>query len=305
MDKQEIHFPMQFGSFYPVVAVLATFILASCSDANHQQFSSPPGSMTEATATDSVARNGNAMALNDPARKLIHTADISCRVKDVYTATASFETMVRAAGGQVMESHLENQRSAVRLQPYTTDSVRQVQEYTTTAHITVRVPVQQLDTVLHAVAAHADFIESRNLQLEDATVQYIGNQLMNKGAADLTVDALKHSKKTNEVLQVSEYADEHKTQEISRTMENMAIDDKVNYARFTVDLAQPARIDALVIPDTERLMQPGLGQRLQLVLQSLLVFIVTIWPLLLIIALLVWGIRYFSRRSQIRLLRRE
>lgn len=302
---------MQIRSVYLIAAALSVITLASCGEAGRQHTAASFPKNEESIAADSSGEN-NVMALNDPDRKLIHTADINCRVKDVYNATASLEAMVHSVGGQVMESRLENRRSEMHMQPYTNDSLRQVQEYTTTSHLTVRVPVSHLDTVLHAVAANADFIESRNLELQDVTFQYIGNKMLNKGAADLTDDALKRSKKTSDVMQVSEYADERKALEINRSVENMEIDDKVSYATFTVDLAQPARVDVLIVPDTEQLMQPGLGQRLKqavhssvMILQSLLVFIVTIWPLLLIIALLFGTIRYFSRRQQWRTLRRQ
>ena len=295
---------------YFIVAVLPAIIFASCNSTGFKEATGSADHSEAASVTDSAAA-GNVLSLNDPARKLIHTANINCRVKDVYTATSSLETLVFSVGGQVMESHLENQRSAVRMQPYVTDSLRQVQEYTTTSHLTVRVPVRRLDTVLHAVAANADFIESRNLELEDVTFQYIGNKMLNDKTTDLTGEALKRSKKTADVMEVSQYSDERKAEAISRSVENMSIDDKVSYATFTVDLSQPARIDALIIPDTEHLMQPALGQRLQqalhnsvLMVQAVLVFFVTIWPLLVFIALLLWGIRYYSRRSQLRLIRK-
>lgn len=294
---------MNFRSFLLPAAVLPVVLVMSCHNAP-SGYPAYDSALKEeaASVTDSVA--GNALALDDPSRKIIRTADISCRVKDVYTATASLEQLVRSVGGQVMESKLENQRSETRIQPYTSDSVKQVQEYTTLSHVMMRIPVSKLDTVLQAVAASADFIESRSLKLDDVTFQYLGNKLLDQEPRDLTADALKRSRKTAEVLSVSAYVDERRAGAVGRSVENMSIDDQVRYATLTAELSQPARIDALVIPDTEKLMQPALGQRLKAALQTsvamlqgLLVFVVGIWPLLLIVGIVWFLVRYYLRRS--------
>ena len=294
--------PMKKYMQYAIPALL--ILMASCNAGQVGEMAKADEAAVTTTADTAAVSTDGVLKLDDPARKIIKTADMCCRVKDVFTATSGTEQLVMGVGGQVMESSMENQSSETKLLPYTTDSVKQVQTYTTTAHLTLKIPVQKLDTVLGVLAGQAAFIHSRNRKLEDVTFQYLGNKMMTDAMKETNTDeqAMALARKTNDVITAGDYTEGRKEKAISRRLENSSILDQVAYATVRVDLYQPERMDVLILPDMNRLGKPSFCQQLGTalnggwqLLQQLLVMLVYIWPLLLAgIVVLVW----FRRRKQ-------
>ncbi|XZF14147.1 DUF4349 domain-containing protein [Chitinophagaceae bacterium MMS25-I14] len=255
----------------------------------------------EAVAADSVATLPVA-DINSPLRKVIRTADIRCRVKDVYVATEQLEREVTAMGGQVSESSLENVQSEMKELPYKADSLKQVRSYTTVAYMTLRVPSKQLDSVLHTMPQLADFLESRHLKLEDVTYGYQANELKNQSVNRVDA-AMGKAKKTEEVLSAANYESGQREAAIDRKMENLETLDQVNYSTLKVALFQPQKVEVLVVSDPQSYMKAGMGNRLMLalrtgreILEDIVVGLVTIWPLYIIALLGIGGYRLIKRR---------
>lgn len=224
-------------------------------------------------------------------RKIIKTADFKARVDNVYDATHRLEQSVNAANGLVTESVMENQTTATRTLAYKTDSLKQVQSYTTTAHITIRISVNLVDTFMSAMASQAKFIDSRNLKLDDVTLQYLSNNLKNIAATESVnsnqPNAL--SKKTQEAISANDYSQRNTETSISRKIENLGIRDQSSFATIRIDLYQPERLDAVIIPDVNHLMKPSFGDQLHNGLQNgwevlklIIIGISNIWALLLL-----------------------
>lgn len=201
---------------------------------------------------------------------------------------------------------MENVTDEARSLPYKPDSLKQVASYTTTAHLILRIPVMQLDTVLSDIAASASFINSRNLHLDDVTLRYLSNKLKNEALAqnDASQRARALARHSGEAVFSGEYGDERAETRIDRHIENMQLTDQATYATLTVDLYQPQRITQAIVPDIEYLMKPTLGQQVGialgngwLALRVTLIGLLQLWPLLLIVVLgLLWYRRSRSRR---------
>jgi hypothetical protein len=296
------------------IAGIVFITLASCS-ADHssngykaQDLAVTP-SPTAASADSTVmsaseTADGSVISLNDPARKIIKTADLRCRVKDVYAATSHIEQMTTATGGQISDSRMENATDDTRTLPYSSDSLRQVESYTTTAHLTLRIPVSKLDTVLTDIAAQSAFINSRNLHLDDVTLRYLSNKLKNTAmtANDAGQQAKKLARRTGDAVYSGEYADHRNETVIDRRIENLQLSDQVAYATLTLDLYQPQRISFMIVPDITSLMKPTIWQQAGiainngwLLLRSLFIALLQIWPIVLV---LIAGLSYYYfRRS--------
>lgn len=156
--------------------VTACLFLFSCGSAPDQQaISKADAAMVSAEAVGDESTIGT--DIRSESRKIIKTADFKARVRNVYEVTHSLEQQVNSLNGLVMESVMENTSTGMRHLPYPGDSLRQVQSYTTISHLTVRIPVKLVDSFMSIVAASAAFIDSRNLKLNDMTLQYLGNHL--------------------------------------------------------------------------------------------------------------------------------
>jgi len=264
----------------------------------------PPSSplLHKMTATDSVnagselnkltESSGSTLPLNDPARKLIRSADLRCRVSDVLGTTTAVERMVASCGGQITTSNLENTATSTETLPYKTDSLRQVSAFTTTSHLHLRVPVSKLDTVLAAIAAQSTFMNSRNLKLDDVTLSYLSNELKNAAMQEHDPSKMAQQKaiKAQEVLAVSQYMDQRNETRIDRHLDLLKVDDQVSYANLDIDLYEPERVQNLIIPNVKYLMNPTLGQQTRLALgdgwrflSGFFILILEVWPFSLIV----------------------
>jgi hypothetical protein len=216
------------------------------------------------------------------ARKIIRTADIRCRVQDVFRSATEVEHMVNAAGGSVAESRYVNEIADTKEFNISADSLKQVQVYTPTANLTLRIPTKYLDSVVAALSGSAAFINQRTLKQTDATYEYLSNALRNEA---LTPAAQVPQAITNRQLPVKQYSDEQQSDAIDRRMENLRVLDDVNYATCTVQLFQPQRIDVTIIADPAMATQAGwnseIGSSLRngvSMLRGILMFLISIWP---------------------------
>ncbi|PZF74388.1 DUF4349 domain-containing protein [Taibaiella soli] len=286
-----------FRLLFPVL--LLTIIIASCGRSeSHREAAEVVSTDTTSVAGTDVASAALAGNLTDPSRKIVHTADFNCRVKDVFQTTDKLEKMVRSVGGIVSESTLENQKSELHTQPYTEDSLRQVQEYRTVAHLTLRVPVKMVDSLLDAIPQYVDFMERRQLRLQDVTYQYMANQWQQEGRGSWDDKALQHAKSTKDVIAAADRSQSDKMQDISNRIDNMHIDDNTRFATITLDIFQPSKVDVLIVPNGNYIARTPLSKRLMSglrngveMIESVFVFFMYIWPLLVLA-----GVAYFVFR---------
>jgi hypothetical protein len=301
------------------IALIGILLTAAACNSEHRSGYNSRNGISAAAAADSVAAFAEERTpatadlrqpapINDPARKIIKTADLRCRVGDVFAAVTRTERLVAATGGQVSDSRMENSTDETRSLPYKPDSLRRVESYTTTAHLTLRIPVTALDTVLSDIAAGADFINNRSLHLDDVTLRYLSNRLKNEALAanNSAQHAQKLARHSHEAIYSGDYTDERNETRIDRQIENMQINDQVSYATLTVDLCQPQRLAQRVVPDIGNLMKPTVGQQAALaladgwqLLRVAVVGLLRIWPLLIVAAAGVFLFRYRRSRRMI------
>jgi hypothetical protein len=203
---------------------------------------------------DSTSFSSDVGALKSPSRKYIRTADIRCRVKDVFKVTTELEGLVTSVGGIVEHSEIENEVGDMKSVYYKADSVRQVQTYTTTASITLRVPVASMDSVVKTIPELSAFLDKRKLSQSDVTLSYLSNALKNQNAED-GVKPGELARKTQEAIAAREYEEQQKEVQINRRMENLSMLDQANYATITVVLYQPQRVNEVVVLDAEHIAQ--------------------------------------------------
>jgi hypothetical protein len=244
----------------------------------------------ETAAADSTTFSNEITTLNSPSRKRIRTADVRCRVSNVFNATSSLEHVVTSMDGVIVESTLQNEFGISKEIPYSADSLKRIQLYSPTANLTLRVPAAKLDSVVQSLTAMASFIDYRTLKSQDKTLDYLSNALKNneQGNVEETKPVPVNKKAP---LDVIAYEDRKKENIIDRKILNMAILDDVNYATFSVQLFQPQLADVQVIVNPDRVIRAGFGTELLTALRNgadifknVLLFFLQLWPFLLLTA---------------------
>jgi hypothetical protein len=285
---------MRFPLYYLAPVVL---LAAACSGGPASESTAMDSAIV---AADSTAFSHDITAINSPSRKRVRTADLRCRVTNVFEAVSVLEHVVSTTGGMIAESTLQNEAVLTRDLPYCSDSLKRVQLYTPTANLTLRVPVTNLDSVVRTLTSMATFIDYRILKEEDKTLAYLANALKNNAP---TPAALKPASKGT-TLDVATYQDHKQAVSTDRRIENLAILDDVHYATFSVQIFQPQQVDIQVIANPETITRAGFGTRTVAALSTgaenfrgLLLFLIECWPLLLLTASGLFIYRKMTRKK--------
>jgi hypothetical protein len=220
-------------------------------------------------------------------RKRIRTADIKCRVNNVFETTTGLERLVTRLDGAITESHIENELFRTKELAYKNDSLKKIQIYTPTAHLTLRIPEKYLDSVVNELAQIARFISYRTLRQTDVTLQYLSNTLRNKSEAGSQISIANTEMDKLELLQ---YKEARQQKNIDRRLENLQISDNVRYATLTVMLFQPTLTDISVQINPEAVTRTGFWEDLGAsllsgteALKSVTLLILSIWPLWIVV----------------------
>lgn len=256
-------------------------------------------------SADSVVVANDLTDINSPSRKIIHTADIRCRVGDVYKSVDTLERMVNELGGMIAESTMENTTASFHAVRYSADSLKHVTSYTTTAHLTLRILNFYLDTVIRKVPMLATFIDTRTMQRRDVTLKYLANAMKNQ-AAGIAPPAIadKDNGGVKENKAVSSPKALGNDTVINRRIENLQMLDDVNYATLKVDLYQPEKVDIQIVADTDRAASVPFGSRILLALgdgwqliKGFVIVLLTVWPLWLFVGVVLYSLKVMRRRK--------
>ncbi|RQO32457.1 hypothetical protein DBR32_02300 [Taibaiella sp. KBW10] len=282
-----------------LILVLASAAFTACKQSNNHE--SSVGTASTTTADEAAAEQiavDTATYQSSEQRKIIKTADMRSRVKDVLATTTYLEQVTRQLEGSIVSSRLENAVEETYRRPLSSDSVKQVQAYTTTASMTFKIPVQQLDSFLRLVAGQSEFINNRNLALEDVTLNYLSNKLKQ--------EASKANHLAPKTLANVSYIDDRSEQQIDRKIENLSIQEQVKYATLSLDLYQPQRIETKVIANVQALAAPTFGERMRTalyngweVIKIILIGITNLWALLLVGGLVWILIRKYKKNKRL------
>lgn len=234
-----------------------------------------------AKASEQSDLAADAKEINNDQRKVIKKADIRSRVKDVLATTTQLERVTRQIDGIVMSSHLENTEEMSYTRAFSEDSLKQIQSYVPSATLTLKIPVQHLDTFLNVLVSQSEFINSRNLALEDMTLQYLSNELKQEASKAGNLP-------TKSVTNV-DYIDQKTEQNINRKIENLSINDQVKYATLTVDLYEPKKVLISLVPNVDNMVAPRFGEQMKSALYNgwylvkyLLIGLTNLWVFILV-----------------------
>ncbi len=259
-------------------------LLAACGRSGSQGYDGAYSSATDNSNADTTAVSAAYAPANSPKRKIIHTADYHCKVADVFKATTGLERLVKAVGGVVQESRIENAGYDSRTSYYTSDSMRVYRIYSPTSYLTLRVPQAYLDSVVDAIPQMATFVDSRTLKQNDVTSSYLSNVLKNE------VGAGKPERTGNKPVAAREYDDTKAEQKIDRKIENLNLMDQVNYATLTVAFTQPDQVNVQTVLNTSRVTRTPFLTQCKVaasggvdMLRAMLVGLINIWPVYLLL----------------------
>lgn len=235
--------------------------------------------------------------------KIIKTADMRFRVKDVQQTKSQLSTIIKSEGGTVAEfsiSSIVQQSDKVK---YSIDSLKEITSYRTEGLLIAKIPSEKLDEFTNTIAKIAVFVDHQTMKMDDQSIAYLANKLKAQNRAEALNTINKTAKRKGNNVEASMYI---KDDYIDKKIENMNIDNRVKFSTITLNFYQDNTIKALIIGnDNVYDYRPGFFQRLGLNIidgwvyfKEFILAISHLWMLAVIGFTLYVGIRYYTRRKK-------
>ncbi|MBA3683304.1 MAG: DUF4349 domain-containing protein [Bacteroidetes bacterium] len=303
--------PEHFGIKF-FLLLLVSVILFSCGPSasyKAEQEAATASSSESAMITDSVAAYAKGIAtdtINGLTHNFIRKADLKFKVDNVLNSSKKIEDIVTGYGGYISSSELTSNKNYTQSTQINKDSVLEQTFYTTTNHISLRVPNQKLDTVLRQISDLALFIDYRTLHSDDVKMKLFSNKLAENRYKNYTnklqQKAEKVTTKQSQVLSTQENILAKQTSADEKRIESYELADQVNYSTITLEAyqAQTVMKQLLAVQEHIEPYQASFFSKLGdsflngfKILKEFVLGLISIWGLLLILTGLGFGIRWF------------
>jgi hypothetical protein len=231
----------------------------------------------------------------DSTHRFIRTAEMRFRVKDVAYTSYRIEDLATRFKGYVADTKLTSQLQSNIEKPVSADSSLQTMRFIVTNAIVLRIPVENLDTTLKSLVQFIDYLDYRNINTNDITLDLLANKLAQARIAKFNQRlAYSVDNKTNKLTDAQSAEESMLNQQANSDnalIENLRKDDQVKYSTITLNIYQPETIRQQLIAREKNIdeYEPGLGSKLCASLSSgwhglqiIILGIVTLWPLWLI-----------------------
>ena len=268
-------------------------LLFSCKKAD---YASSEETADYKTSADSTAVSSSAaVEKKDSKQKFIRIADIKFKVKNVVKSTYAIENATQKFGGFVTYTNLQSNIHDQIKTKISQDSTLETTKYTVENNITIRVPNTQLDTVIKTIAKQIDFLDFRVIKADDVSLKLLSNQLSQKRSTNTEKRVEKaiddKGKKINDIMEAENTLANRKEANDNRTIDNLSLQDQINFSTVTLQLYQNETIRQEIMPSEKNsdAYKPNLGIQVLdslkngwYILESIFVFIINLWPFILI-----------------------
>jgi hypothetical protein len=193
------------------------------------------GSRYEALNNSSTADTVASVATDTAASpKLIKTADMRFKVKNVQQTAEKITTLTVKNNGMVMHHQMESTVRDSKDFRIADDSVNRVSSFNTSADMTVKIPSEHLDEFMTEVAHMGMYVTMRKMDIEDKSLDFLSARLKLSSRKELVAQQKKGKVTIKDPLNVLLLKDDMVDGQIG----NLKIDDAVKYSIITLSFYQ-------------------------------------------------------------------
>jgi len=255
-------------------------------------------STSTAESTDTIAPDSSATP------KIIKTADMRFRVKDVQQTKEQLSKALKAEGGTIAEFSIESSIQEMDKVKQSTDSLREITAYRTEGYLVAKIPSDKLDDFTNKIAKMAVFVNSSSMKMDDQSISYLANQLKAQNRVE-AIDKINKvaTRKSANVESSLNIKDDF----IDRKIENMRIDQSVKYSTISLNFYQDNTVKTLIVANDNLYdYRPGFANRLWLslvngwtIFKEIILAIANLWLVILVGISSFLLIRYFVRKNKL------
>lgn len=133
---------------------------------------SKPYGLDRKSAADTIASVDTTAVV-----KLVKTADIRFKVKNVQQASDSILALTTRFSGMVTHHQIMSSANDTHDIRLSNDSVMRVSAFNTTADMTVKIPSEKIESFLNTVSKLSLYVNVRRMDIEDKSLDYLSSQL--------------------------------------------------------------------------------------------------------------------------------
>ena len=290
-----------------VLTLLALGLVLSCKESASKENATY---MEEATTdSTSVVSSSAAVENKNSNRKFVRTADVKFKVKNVAKSTYAIEDATTKFGGFVTYTNLQSNIHSEDRTKVSQDSTLVTTKYKVDNNITIRVPNTKMDTVIKTIAKQIHFLDYRIIKADDVSLQMLSNELAQKrsnSSEKRLANAIdSKGKKLNQVVDAEATLDAKKEQNDASKMQNLSLQDQVNFSTLTLNIYQDESIKQEMVANEKSInaYRPNIGLQIWdsvktgwFMLEHIISFVVVLWPFVLIGFLGFLGYKKFLKK---------
>jgi len=290
-----------------VLTLLALGMVLSCKESASKE----NAAYAEEATTDSTSVISSSAAVVDKNsnRKFVRTADVKFKVKNVAKSTYAIEDATTKFGGFVTYTNLQSNIHSEDRTKVSQDSTLVTTKYKVDNNITIRVPNTKMDTVIKTIAKQVHFLDYRIIKADDVSLQMLSNELAQKRSnssekrLENAIDS--KGKKLNQVIKAEETLDAKKEQNDASKLQNLSLQDQVNFSTLTLNIYQDESIKQEMVANEKSInaYRPNIGLQIWdsiktgwFMLENIISFVVVLWPFALIGFLGFFGYKKFLKK---------
>ena len=276
-----------------IIAVAIALTIFGCNSEKKEYASSSKAEMADTVAADTSA-----------IEKIIKTADMRFRVKDVQQTKEKLSKTIKAEGGAVAEFSIESSIQETEKVKQSTDSLKEITSYRTEGYLVAKVPSEKLDEFTNTISKMAVFVNSAAMKMDDQSIIYLANKLKAQNRVEAIEKINKVATKKSANVESSLYI---KDDYIDKKIANMQIDDRVKFSTITLNFYQDNTVSTMTVANDNLYdYRPGFANRLWLnivngwtIFKEIILALANLWMLILVGLGVFFTIKYFIRRNKL------
>lgn len=238
------------------------------------------------------------------AEKIIKTADMRFRVKNVQNTKEQLSKTIKSEGGTVAEFSIESTIQETDKVKQSTDSLKEITAYRTEGYLVAKIPSEKLDEFTNTIAKIAVFVDHQSMKLDDQSIAYLANKLKAQNRVDAIEKINKVASKKSANVESSLYI---KDDYVDKRIDNMQIDNRVKFSTITLNFYQDNTVKTMIVANDNLYdYRPAFINRLWLgivngwtIFKEIIIAISNLWMLILVGFAIFFIIKHFIRKNKL------
>lgn len=276
-----------------IIAIAIILGLFGCQNENK---SKSPGDYSSANKEESLDTIASQIA-----EKVIKTADMRFRVKDVQNTKERLSQAIKAKGGTVAEFSISSVIQETEKVKQSMDSLKEITSYRTEGYLIAKVPSEKLDDFTNEISKMALFVNTASMKMDDQSINYLANKLKVQNRAEAIDQINKVATKKSANVESSLAI---KDDVVDKKIDNIQIDSRVKFSTISLNFYQDNTIKTMIVTnDNLSDYRPAFANRLWLnfvngwtIFKELILALSNLWMLILLGITGVFVFKYYRAK---------